>query len=227
MLYLELGCLRISTIIKCRRINFLHYLISTDKNKMLYKFFATQWKYPNKNDWTETVRQDLKDLSISENLNFIEKKSQQSFKTLVKSKAIEYEMKYLNKKKEPMSKMEDLDYNKFEMAKYLELADISVKEAHNIFQFRSKMAKFKDNYGGIKTSDNICHLCHSHTDTQKSSFECSVIKENINLEGKYSDIMKGSISKELAKTLSNILKIREMSPTEAQKCTGLPSAAHN
>ena len=62
MLYLELGCLRIGTIIKCRRLNFLHYLLSTDKEKTLFKFFTAQWKYPNKSDWTETVRQETKRL---------------------------------------------------------------------------------------------------------------------------------------------------------------------
>ena len=64
MLYLELGCMRISTIIKCRRLNFLHYLLSSDKKKTLFKFFETQWKYPHVNDWTVTVRQDLEDFYI-------------------------------------------------------------------------------------------------------------------------------------------------------------------
>ena len=124
-------------------------------------------------------------------------------------------------------KMDNLYYGKLKMAKYLELDNISVKEAQNIFQYRSMMANFKDNYGGIKTSDNICPLCSSHSDTQKSSFECSFIKENIKIEGNYSDIMKGNISKELAKTVSNILKMRNMSLKEAQKCTGVPGAADN
>ena len=42
--YLELGCLDIRTIIKARRINYLHYLVNQDPNSMLYKFFCTQWK---------------------------------------------------------------------------------------------------------------------------------------------------------------------------------------
>ena len=64
MLYLELGCMRISTILKYRRINFLHYIVSSDHEKSLYKFFDTQWNYPDKGDWTLLVQQDLKDFNI-------------------------------------------------------------------------------------------------------------------------------------------------------------------
>ena len=38
-LYLESGCLDISTIVKGRRISYLHYLVNCDKSSMLYKFF--------------------------------------------------------------------------------------------------------------------------------------------------------------------------------------------
>ena len=41
-LYLESGCLDISTIIKGRRAKYLHYLVNTDDENMLSKFFKTQ-----------------------------------------------------------------------------------------------------------------------------------------------------------------------------------------
>ena len=144
---------------------------------------------------------------------------------MVKSRATDYEMRYLTKKKEPLSKMDDLEYKKLEMAKYLELREISAMEAKNIFQFRSKMAQFKDNYGGTNF-DLICHLCLSHSDTQKASFECPYIKKNIDILGNYNDIMNGKIDKKLAETVSNIINIRKQSLTEAQKCTGIPGAAN-
>ena len=31
---------------------------------MISKFFWTQWRNPTKGDWTETVKQDLKDFKI-------------------------------------------------------------------------------------------------------------------------------------------------------------------
>ena len=64
-LYLELGCLNIGTILKARRINYLHYLMSTKETEMLHKFFQAQWKYPTKNDWTEQTKTDLEDFEMT------------------------------------------------------------------------------------------------------------------------------------------------------------------
>ena len=41
-LYLELGILRIGTIIKARRIKFLHYLLNRKETEMLYQIFSVQ-----------------------------------------------------------------------------------------------------------------------------------------------------------------------------------------
>ena len=73
-LFLELGCLNIGTIIKARRINYLHYLVTRDNDEMLAKFFQVQWKYPTRGDWVEDVRQDLKDFGINKSLDVIKSK---------------------------------------------------------------------------------------------------------------------------------------------------------
>ena len=82
--YLEMGCLPISVIIKSRRLNYLHYLVSRKENEMLYKFFSAQWKYPVKNDWTEQEKLDLEEFEISSNLEWIRSKSKLAFKKLVR-----------------------------------------------------------------------------------------------------------------------------------------------
>ena len=64
--FLELGLVPIHLIIKERRIKYLHYLINRDENETIYKFLKVQWEKPVKNDWSTQVRQDLKDLEISE-----------------------------------------------------------------------------------------------------------------------------------------------------------------
>ena len=62
-LYLELGCLPLDIVVKCRRINYLHYLVTRKKTELLYRFFITQWKYPaSRNEWTEQVKLDLDNL---------------------------------------------------------------------------------------------------------------------------------------------------------------------
>ena len=58
-LYLELGLLPIQQIIKARRIIYLHYILTSDENAMLYKFFKAQFESPVKEDWSEQVIKDL------------------------------------------------------------------------------------------------------------------------------------------------------------------------
>ena len=78
-LYLELGLLNIGAIIKARRLNYLHYLVSRNPSEMLYKFFITQWKQGSKDDWTEQVKNDLADVGLPEDLELIKSKSNYSF----------------------------------------------------------------------------------------------------------------------------------------------------
>ena len=82
--YLELGCLNINTLIKAKRVNYLHYLISQSENTMLGKFFNAQLKYSSKNDWTEQVKTDLKDFGISDEMSELKGISNLRFKKLVK-----------------------------------------------------------------------------------------------------------------------------------------------
>ena len=143
--------------------------------------------------------------------------SKQAFKTLVKFKARKYEISDLLKV--DLSKMENLHFDNIKLAKYLDLDEITVSEAKSVFQFRSRMANVKDNYRGTNPY-NICPLCMSHPDTQEAAFQCSVLRRNIDINGTYTDILEGNINKELAKTITDILKFREMSQIEAQTCTG-------
>ena len=62
---LELGVTSIGTIMKARRINYLHYLLQTNENEMLNKVFRAQLSQPVKLDWVKQILQDLKDFQIN------------------------------------------------------------------------------------------------------------------------------------------------------------------
>ena len=56
--YLELGCLNVETIIKSRRIIYLHYLLKEKETTIMSKFVMAQWTYPaKKSEWTDQVKQ--------------------------------------------------------------------------------------------------------------------------------------------------------------------------
>ena len=83
-LYLELGLIPIENIVKCRRIIYLHYILTQDKNQLIYKFFQAQLRNPSKGDWSEMVKKDLTDFNISYTFDEIAKMKSEYFKTKAK-----------------------------------------------------------------------------------------------------------------------------------------------
>ena len=79
--FLELGILPINIIIKSRRINYLHYLLTRKETEMLSIFFFTQWNNPTKGDWCEQIKSDLEEFGISCNFELIIPKLRMHSKT--------------------------------------------------------------------------------------------------------------------------------------------------
>ena len=67
--FLELGIIPFNVIIKARRINYLYYLLSRDETEMMSIFFFTQWANPTKGDWSEQLKEDMKDFEIPINFD--------------------------------------------------------------------------------------------------------------------------------------------------------------
>ena len=197
-LYLELGCLNIGTIIKARRINYLQYLLKQNGKKMLNQFFSAQWKYPGVGDWTEQVKEDLVDFGIDLDLEQIRLKSFYSFKKIVQNKAKEYALGYYMEKAQHHSKMDSLFYAELELQDYLKLEEINVEEAWTMFAYRTRMAEFGENYrnGG----DSVpCPICHLHLDNQVMALKCTIVRDNVVINGRYEEIFNGNITKKLDK----------------------------
>ena len=58
--YLELGILPINFIIIGRRLMFLYDILKRNNNELLSRFFMAQNLNPLKDDWCETVKEDMK-----------------------------------------------------------------------------------------------------------------------------------------------------------------------
>ena len=114
-LFLETGSLTIGTILKMKRINYLHYLIKLDKSEMLSKFFFAQWDSPVHLDWTIEVKKNLIEFGLPTNLDVIKKMSKNTFKNLVKKHAKRYEFLRLLDIKVTKSKMKNLHYSEFKL----------------------------------------------------------------------------------------------------------------
>ena len=209
-LYLELGLTPIRVNIMARRATYLHYLVNLNKEEMLFQVFNAQWNHPVKDDWTVQVKKDLQDLEIDMTLEEMRKKSKNSFKRMVKVKAKEFALDYLQKLKEKHTKMDNLQYLDLKLQNYLKDDAISVMEARNLYRYRTRVANFKENFKNSHQSCAIaCPLCMVQPDSQPHCMQCPVIKSKIDVQGNYSDIFLEDIPSEISKTLLKISEMRE------------------
>ena len=171
MIYLELNCLPIRFIIKSRRLNFLAYILREDKFSLIYCFLKAQLRNPSKNDWIQTVLEDMKDLKIDLEIEEIENIPVETYKDLIRSKIQEGALEYLNNQKSKHSKVLHMKHDKMTMQDYLCPNEINQEEAKFIFQLRTRMVDVKTNYGGRHT-DDLCPLCRDEVDTQQHLLVC-------------------------------------------------------
>ena len=190
-------------------MNYLHYLVKLQQSEMLSKFFYVQWYDSHPHDWTTQVKIDLLDLSLPNDLDEIRKKTTFSWKSLVRRKIREYEIKELIsiQQTQNKSKLDKLKYEELQQQEYFTC--LSVEQAKETFRFRTRMADFSENYkegGQVK----LCPLCGHHDDTQTLSFICPKVGAKIEIMDEYEDIFKSKITPSLANTLTQIMKLRKL-----------------
>ena len=211
--FLEFGATPMGVIIKARRINYLHSVLSREKSSMLYSFFITQWNNPCKGDWTELVRKDLEDFGIPCSFEYIQSKSKEAFKRIVKVKSKEFALERLTKKQSTHSKMENLVYKELKMQRYMLNYELNHNQKKTLFKFRTRMAEFGENYRGGR-AQVICPLCNVHLDNQEMSYQCPQIKSEVQIEGKIEDIYKEEINVKTVKTIEKITEVRKSQQEE-------------
>ena len=206
-LHLETGCMRIGTIIKARRINYLHYLIKIPKKEMLSKFFIRQWEDNKGADWCRQVKKDLSDFELPVEIEQIEKKTELSWKTLVKKKAREFEHRELQEISKSQKKLNQLKYEKLKLQDYM--IKLGASQALTLLRYRTHMSHYSSNFKGSQGL-LLCPLCKSHDDIQDLVFDCPAVQKELKPEYKYEDIFKDEVSTELVNLLVRIENLRSM-----------------
>ena len=105
ILYLELGVLPLREIIRKRRLNFLHYILSQGSDKIIYKVFETQNKYRNNKDWVTSVEKDLLELDMNVTFVNIQQMRNATWKNMVRTAIQQKTFKKLENKKQTHSKV--------------------------------------------------------------------------------------------------------------------------
>ena len=205
-IYLELGLMRISTIIKARRVNYLHYLAQLSRSEMLSKFFRHQWHEGKEYDWCYQVKCDLRELDLPVELVDIEGFSKTRWKNMVRRKTRIYEFNALLELKGESSKLKNLSYSSLTLQSYL--SDMEASKAKNVLRYRTRTSDYSGNNKGMGTV-KLCPLCGTHDDTQELAFQCPEVLTNIQMGAQYSDVFASDVTLEVADTLEKMEKLRK------------------
>ena len=104
--------------------------------------------------------------------------------------------------------MESTFHVRLEMQSCLKLKDISPEDAKLVFAYRTRMAKFSENFRGPH-GPKMCGLCQTHLDNQQMAFNCPVLKPKLDEKGKYEYIFRSEIPSETITNLKIITRFRE------------------
>ena len=107
--------------------------------------------------------------------------------------------------------MDNIKYYELKMQDYLQDENISVKQARILFKYRTRMARFWENYKAGRPPQP-CPVCKDvqSVDTQRHSFKCKTLTGNIEVKGNYDDIFSSQIADQTVKSVEKIEKFREI-----------------
>ena len=121
----------------CRRLVFLHYIISEEPDCLIARFFKAQVKNPDKNDWCLTVEEDLKDLGITLKFDEIRNMTEMKFKSFVKAAIVDRALTYLNHLKSSHSKVLHIENKSLAMQEYMKPKNVIGSQVEK-FLFQAK-----------------------------------------------------------------------------------------
>ena len=131
-----------------------------------------------------------------------------SFTKLVKENIVEYSFNGLLEMKASHSKLDNLEYDELTRQPYIEDEDITTTMAQNIFKYRTRMLKFKDNFKGTEISTE-CPLCEKHVDSQHEVENCKKLSESIDNLEECKKLYNESNNIVASKILEKVVKYRE------------------
>ena len=214
LMYLELGCIPISFIIKSRRINYLKYILDQPEDSLMRKVFEEQNKNSKCGDWVNIVKKDIKKLNINLTFKEIQEMSKSAVGKLVKEKVEAGALKYLTSQIKEKGK--EINYIGIKMQSYLKVySPLSIQEKQETFKMRSKMTNIKMNMKN-KYETFYCDACKKinaeNKETKSHILNCQILNE-----GKQDEVQIGNIFKNNLEKIKIIVNIFMKNMKEREK----------
>jgi hypothetical protein len=192
VLHLDTGTVPLRYVIKNRRLNYLHHIVTRDKNELISRVFFAQVRSPVKNDWAVLVGKDLTEIDFKLSHSAIAKMKKEKFKTIIKRKIRESAFEYLQNIKLSHSKVKHIEYSGLDIAPYIKDTRFTADEKFCLLKLRTSMTLVKNNFRS-RYPDVSCQCDGNLPQTQAHLLNCDIISENCpqlrnNTDVVYSDI---------------------------------------
>ena len=225
MIFLELGIVPVNFLLMKKRLEYLQYILQQPEESLIHQVLMAMIKNPQKNDWIESIRKDMKDLNIQLTFKNIKDTTKEKFKAFLKKVIEEKAFEHLSALKETHSKMADLKYRNLKMQNYLKSeAGFSNSDVNFALNLRSNILKVKANFCTAQQAGNInCRGCtENKPENQEHIFYCPSLNANsLDSEDstKYNDLFSEDPIKilEVTSRMKNVFnKLQELvnSPSE-------------
>lgn len=153
---------------------YYHTILQKTDEELVKCVFLTQQKFSVKNDWINTLRDDLNQCGILQSESEIKQMKKGKFKKLVKDKIRQLSNEYLVSLQESHSKSRKIRITE-NIKHYLISNEISLEEKRLLFQVRSRMCDVKTNYKTKYSHNMRCRLCDQQEESELHLMMCDEI----------------------------------------------------
>ena len=129
--------------------------MNVSKSEMIFKVYKAQKLSPVLGDWVLLLDKDKQQFQINLSDEEVSNISKERFKNIVKNKAKEITIEYLENLKKKKSKSKQLDIGDLTTSPYLTDSRLNKDERELLFKLRSKTVYVKENFKNAFQNNNM------------------------------------------------------------------------
>lgn len=210
--FLETGFLPIEQEINIRQLNYLHHILTLDKQDPVRMVYVEQLKYSFESNWGNEVRDFREKYRIKQHDDEIAKMTRGAWKRIVKKAVKKYTLDLLNNE---LSKLKIgkciSQYQRFKQQKYMNF--LSPAHARKLFQVRTGVIDLKANRQ-YWYDDVACRLCSEEEENVEHVVNrCNMVARTYVVMDVYSSVHEDDMKEIAGRCVEFTNKIDEMNST--------------